>query len=388
MFFTGRSPEWVRVPPVLQVTPLAARRFLRRALLLDAPVADLGTALGHHGYIQIDPINVCGRMHDLILRHRVQGYREGDLMRHLHGEVSPLPAAARTAFEHHLPDTHVLVAFPLDAWPHLLAAMHQRTRTHGAWSGKLTPRERDLAPHILGELAVRGPLSSDDIADDGRRTRRVWGSATLAKSTLQKLFFHGHVLIARREKNRRLYHLPERVLTPDILARPEPSAADTARWSVLLKLRQRRLVMLKRAELALVADLAQPVAVENCPLLHCLNEDVPLLHSVSDDSKFENPNSKIKAPLFLAPLDPLIYDRRVTRQLWGFDYTWEAYTPASKRVRGHYALPILAGHELVGHVDPKADRERGKLRIVSRRVRRGHRVAPAVRELARFLGLR
>jgi uncharacterized protein YcaQ len=372
----------------LKVTPLAARRFLRRALLLDAPVPDIGTALAHFGYIQIDPINVCGRMHDLILRHRVQGYREGGLMRHLHGEGQPLPAAARTAFEHHLPDTHVLVAFPLDAWPHLLAAMHGRTRTRGAWMGKLTPRERDLAPHILGELAARGPLSPDDIAIDGRRARRVWGTATFAKSTLQKLFFHGHVLIACREKNRRLYHLPERVLTPAILARPEPSAAETARWSVQLKLRQRRLVLLKRAELAAVADLVQPVAVGSGPTLYCLLEDVPLLVSSSEESKIENLKSKIITPLLLAPLDPLIYDRRVTRTLWDFDYTWEAYTPASKRVRGHYALPILAGHELVGHVDPKADRERGRLVVVSRRVRGGHRVAPAVRELARFLGLR
>lgn len=368
------------MPPVLKVTPLAARRFMRRALLLDAPVPDIGTALAHHGYIQIDPINVCGRMHDLILRNRVAGYREGDLMRHLHGEAAPLPAAKRTAFEHHLPDTHVLVAFPLEAWPHLLAAMRGRTRTHGAWSGKLTPRERDLSAHLLEELAARGPLSSDDIADDGRRARRVWGSATLAKSTLQKLFFHGRALIARRENNRRLYDLPERVLTAAILARPEPSARDTARWSALLKLRQRRLTLLKRAELALVADLVQPVSLGSGPLLYCLTTDLPL---------FDLPASGLpSSPLLLAPLDPLIYDRNVSRQLWDFDYTWEVYTPPQKRVRGYYALPILSGHELVGHVDPKADRENKKLRVVSRSVRRGHRVAPAVRELARFLNLR
>ena len=388
LFFSPVSPQWDRVPPVLQVTPLAARRVLRRALLLDAPVPDVGTALAHHGYIQIDPINVCGRMHDLILRHRVQGYREGGLMRYLHGDDPPLPAAARPAFEHHLPDTHVLVAFPVDAWPHLRAAMHARTRTRGAWMGQLTPRERDLAPHILGELAARGPLSPDEIAVDGRRARRVWGTATFAKSTLQKLFFHGHVLIACREKNRRLYDLPEKILTPATLALPEPSAAATARWSVLLKLRQRRLVLLKRAELALVGDLVQPVSIGTGPTLYCLTEDLPLLHSASEDSKFENRKSKIAPPLLLAPLDPLIYDRRVTRQLWDFDYTWEAYTPAHKRVRGHYALPVLAGHELVGHIDPKADREAKRLRVMSRSVRRGHKVAGAIDQLAAWLGLR
>jgi uncharacterized protein YcaQ len=83
----------------------------------------------------------------------------------------------------------------------------------------------------------------------------------------------------------------------------------------------------------------------------------------------------------------MIYDRRVTRALWGFDYTWEAFTPAPKRKRGYYALPVLSGTELVGHVDLKADRERGRLALVSRKVRRGHATDPAVRDLARFLGL-
>ena len=376
------------LPPPLTVTPQAARRFLRRALLLDEPVADVNAALAHHGYIQIDPINVCGRMHDLILRNRVTGYREGDLMRHLHGADTPLAAAKRTAFEHHLPEGgQVLVAFPLDAWPHLLTAMNGRTKRPGAWSGRLTPREKELAPQLLAELAARGPLGSEDL-HDGRQSRRVWGSMTLAKSTLQKMFFHGRILIAGRDNNRRLYHLPERVLPRNVLAKPAASAADTARWVTLLRLRQRRLSTLKKSELALVADAVQPVKIENCPLLYCLREDVPLLQASETSPVSGIRNPQLAASWLLAPLDPLIYDRRVTRGLWGFNYTWEVYTPPHKRVRGYYALPILSGHELVGHIDPKADRELRKLRVVSRRLRRGHKAASAVKELAKFLSLR
>lgn len=374
------------MPSALHVTPLAARRFLRRALGLDEPHADVATALAHHGYVQIDPINVTGRMHDLILRHRVRGYREGDLMRHLHGDDAPLAPAARRAFEHHVPDSRILVAFPLAAWPHLQSAMHDRARAHGAWSGRLTPRERDLADRLLAELAARGPLGSEEL-NDGRRSRKVWGAATLAKATLQKLFFHGRVLIARRDQNRRLYDLPARVLPANVLTVPEPPATDTARWLVLLKLRQRRLVTLKRGEFPLVADFVQPVVVEgaDCPTLYCLREDAAVLE---DCRRGKTTGPASVSPLLLAPLEPLIYDRRVTRALWGFDYTWEAYTPPQKRVRGYYALPLLAGTELVGHVDPKADRAAKKLRVVSRRVRRGQVTAPAVRALAEFLGLR
>jgi len=57
-------------------------------------------------------------------------------------------------------------------------------------------------------------------------------------------------------------------------------------------------------------------------------------------------------------------------------------------VRGHYALPVLAGLELVGHLDPKADRKERRLRVVSKYVRRGYSIAAAKKELAQFLGLR
>ncbi|MBM3855199.1 MAG: hypothetical protein FJ399_18930, partial [Verrucomicrobia bacterium] len=131
-------------------------------------------------------------------------------------------------------------------------------------------------------------------------------------------------------------------------------------------------------------DLVQPVHVPDCPPLYCLRTDAALL------AEIENPKSEFEssaAPRLLAPLDPLIYDRKLTARLWGFDYTWEVYTPPQKRVRGYYALPILAGTELVGHLEPRVDPARNRLRVVSRRVRRGHRTADAVQELAAFLGL-
>ncbi len=368
----------------LPLDPAAARRFVRRALLLDEPVPDVATALAHHGYIQIDPINVCGRMHDLILRNRVRDYREGDLMRHLHGESATLRASERLAFEHHLPSDRTLVALPLDAWPYLLAEMRRRAHRSGSWSGRLSPKQKQLATRLFAEIAECGPMSSEDFADTGR-ARAVWGASTLAKVTLQKLFFHGRLMIARRgEGNRRYYDLPERVLPPKILKLTEPTRKDAARWEVLLKLRQRRLTPLKRTELPLVADQVQPVAVEGCPTLYILKSDLPLL----DLSTLSSQLSTTATPLLLAPLDPLIYSRPVTSVLWGFDYTWEVYTPPAKRKRGYYALPVLSGHALVGHVDPKADRLAKKLRIQSRTVRRGHAITGPLQDFARWLGLR
>lgn len=385
----------------------AARRFAIEALGLSHPFPDSAAALEHLGYVQIDPLNICGRMHDLILRNRVSDYREGDLMRHLHGGSpaheatdspsrdvgaaaprAPLPSSQRTAFEHHHPDTNILVAFPLEAWPHLRAAMRRRAKRTSAWSGRLTPTERKLVPDVLAEITARGPLGSEDFKDARRARRSVWGAATVIKSILQKLFFHGELLIAARERQRRRYDLPERVLPQATLRLPEPSASETARFTALLKIRQRRLSTLRREELKYVEDAVCRIQVPECPPLYCLAGDIGLLDKAASAAGPDGPGAHSPIPLLLAPLDPLIYDRRVTAALWDFDYTWEAYTPAAKRVRGHYALPVLSGTELVGHVEPQADRAAGRLRVASRSVRRGFRTAEALDRLAEWLELR
>jgi uncharacterized protein YcaQ len=239
-----------------------------------------------------------------------------------------------------------------------------------------------MAARVLARLAAApGPLAPEEMAD-GRRTHRGWGPATLAKATLQKLHFHGRLLIVGRQQNRRLYELPERVLPPEILARPEPTRAETARWLALTRMRQHRLTTLSRVDRAAIEDLIEPVRVEGCPKLWALRSDAALWADAGGTV------TAAEEALLLAPLDPLIYHRSLTRALWGFDYHWEVYVPAARRQRGYYALPVLAGLELVGHVDPKADREQQRLRIRRRRLKRGHQASRPLGRLAEFLGLK
>lgn len=67
---------------------------------------------------------------------------------------------------------------------------------------------------------------------------------------------------------------------------------------------------------------------------------------------------------FLAPLDPLCWDRDLLRRLFGFDYIWEVYVPQPKRRWGYYVLPILFGDRLVGRIEPRLDRRAKTLRVV------------------------
>lgn len=357
----------------LILTRTQARRFMLRATGLNGAFADVGSALQHLGFVQIDPINVCGRMHDHILRHRVRGYSEHDLMRHVHRQ------GLREAFEHHLPDSNNLAALPLDAWPHLQNAMRVRERSDSTWSGKLTGPEQKLAKRILSQMAEQGPLSSQDIDSARKAKSHAWDSTTVAKSTLQKLFFHGRVLIAHRDGQRRYYDLPEKVLPATVLNATVPTNAETKRWLALLKLRQRRLATLKAAELRAIADEVMPVTLEGLKSpLYLLRKDLPHLEDTAQTHK---------APKLIAPLDPVIYDRRLTETVWDFDYRWEVYVPPHKRVRGYYALPLLHRDQFIGHADLKANRESSKLELISKHPARSNAADTAMASLAKFLGL-
>jgi uncharacterized protein len=366
------ASQFLPMPP-LALSTTVARRFQRLATGLDHPVSSIHEAVEHLGFVQIDPINVCGRMHDHILRNRVAGYTEGGLMQAMHAP------GRRRLFEQHLPDSSNLAALPVAAWPHLQRVMQARASRDSLWSGRLSPEESTLAKRLLAQMAETGPVASNTVESDRKEKQHAWDSTTLAKSTLQKLFFHGKVLIAARDGIRRLYDLPERILPAETLRRLAPSAEETSRWLAELKLRQRRLAMLTTAEQRLVEHCALPVAIEGLPKLKLwlLSEDLPLLEIAATT---ESP----REPQLLAPLDPLIYDRGVTEQLWGYHYRWEVYTPPAKRVRGYYALPLLEKITLTGHADLKADRTAGVLQVVGQAGRSARKAATS---LASFLGL-
>ena len=67
---------------------------------------------------------------------------------------------------------------------------------------------------------------------------------------------------------------------------------------------------------------------------------------------------------FLAPLDPLCWDRDLLRSLYGFDYVWEVYVPEARRRWGYYVLPLLFGDRLVGRIEPRIDRQTGTVTIL------------------------
>ncbi len=93
--------------------------------------------------------------------------------------------------------------------------------------------------------------------------------------------------------------------------------------------------------------------------------ELPILESARRElASGAGPGGAARGVAFLAPLDPLAWDRELLRRLWDFDYIWEVYVPAAKRRWGYYVLPILYGDAIVGRIEPRFDRKAGALRIL------------------------
>lgn len=70
-------------------------------------------------------------------------------------------------------------------------------------------------------------------------------------------------------------------------------------------------------------------------MLYCRTEDLPLIEAV-----LQNPVPNLRCEL-IAPLDNFIWDRKLINELFGFDYTWEIYTPTNKRKFGYAFIKIV-----------------------------------------------
>jgi hypothetical protein len=208
---------------------------------------------------------------------------------------------------------------------------------------------------------------------------------------IEKLWLHGRLAIERRENFERYFDRAERHL-PELANSALPDPHDEAVYKTRKRLQARRLFRLKKADRELLGTEAfTPVHIEgDSKPWHILREDTNALQQAARVSSTSSDNSEVH---FLAPLDPLVYDRERNRSVFHFDYTWEVYTPQAKRKWGYYVLPILHGERLIGRVDPKINRATQTLHIHSLTLEAGVEpseiaasLARRLREYAAFLG--
>lgn len=199
-----------------------------------------------------------------------------------------------------------------------------------------------------------------------------WWNRKVEKWALEYWLDHGEVMVAKRENFQRVYDLTDRVL---------PGWDDSqlpARDNVIRELVIRSVKAMGVARPEWIADYYRlpkrdvarflPGLLENKDLLELKVKewDQPALYVEDSVHLLEEAiRGTLRAThtTLLSPFDPLVWDRARARQLFGFDFTIQAYTPADKRLYGYFPLPILHNGALVGRLDAKAHRKDGVFEI-------------------------
>jgi uncharacterized protein YcaQ len=366
------------VPDPRPVSAAAARRFLvKRHLLapprsLPAEPASVMRVVERLGSLQFDPIEIAGRNHDLVLLSRIAGYaREW---------TDALLYEQRLLFEAYNKGLSLLPSSEMP-W-YRLTWDRARRRHEGGTFDEYAP----LVEELLDRIRRDGPLSSIDV-EPRAAIDWYWRPTNQVRALLEALAEAGVLALARRDGNRRVYDLAERLFPAALLEQQRPER-EQRRHRLLSRYRAHGLLgrsgsaeifigtaesiridgAIRRTQLLdeLVADgCLVPVSVEGVRGdRYVLADELAILDEAEGELAAGRPPGGVDpAVAFLAPLDPFVWDRRLLVPLFGFDYIWEVYVPPKKRRWGYYVLPLLYGDRLVGRVEPRFERRAGTLRI-------------------------
>jgi uncharacterized protein YcaQ len=333
------------------VTSIRTLRAHALAHSLFAPTS-LRAALGRLAFVQADPIRAPARAQDLILRPRVTGYRAGDL-------------------EARYPE--------LDLEEDLLYAYGFLTRP--AWR-LLHPRAlgppTKLEQRVLAHVRAGGPTHPRTLEAHfgGARVVNAWGGTSKqTTSALERLHRRGLLRVARRENGLRVY---EAIAADGTAGADVTDVAPEARLAPLVQLVAHVLAPVAEPTLHTIAayvsrHLPRPrrrtAANAHRAVIRALLASGALERAELDGRVYVWPAGSFvddEAPrrvTFLAPFDPVVWDRRRFEHLWHWAYRFEAYTPVAKRVRGYYALPLLFGDAVIGWANAGIDATRGTLEV-------------------------
>lgn len=322
------------------------------------------------GCIQFDPVDVCGKNAELTLQSRVKGFKKSMLENLLYRDRLLIDYSDKE-----------LSIWPAEDWPYF-SAYRQRSMEHG----KGFPGIPALETEALNYIQKHGPVSSDTLPIKGSvfwHSSMHWSGnwqkeSSAARSVLEQLYTDGVLVIHHKSGSRKYYDLAERHLPAALLHAPNPCADEIAflSWRVARRIGAVGLLWNRRSDAFLgipmtseqrvaaferleTSGVITPVQADGLQYpLYLLREDLPLLETVAAGQ------ADVKARLeFLAPMDPMLWDRKLIEALWGFRYSWEIYTPIPKRKYGYYVLPILYGDRFIGRIEPKADRAANTLTV-------------------------
>jgi uncharacterized protein YcaQ len=380
------------VPPA-QVTVTAddvRRMTLRAQGFLGATSRRGGVTamLRRVGAVQLDTISVLARSHELVAYARLGAVSRQQI------EQAYWQAGKPVAFEYW---AHAACVLPVEQWPYF-AFRRRALRARGV---RWHQSHQETCEKVLARLRAEGPLTATQLG--GAKAGGPWWDWSDVKIAAEWLLDTGDVICVRRTGWRRVYDLPERVL-PSELLNAEPT--DLECLAYLAGITARALGVATHADLVdyhrlnyltsersqhtrFVADAAlaaglTPVTIAGTDRAKSGVPGWADPAALAEDSAGRRGRNRVT---LLSPFDSLIWDRKRTLRMFGFEHSLEAYVPKHKRIHGYFTMPLLAGGQLAGRVDPAREGKTLLARKVSlERASAAEPMAQALREAASWVG--
>ncbi len=316
--------------------------------------------------LQLDPLGIIARAHDLMLASRVIDYAIDDWARLTYGK--------RRFFEW----GGWLAVRPMDELPHWRTLM-RRERDDPDWRAFAAEHAEAIA-EMREVLATGREVANRDFAMHERRRVDDYRGRKDSAVALHYLWRVGEAMVTRRERFERVYARTDRVaphrfiaelpddVADDALLRKRVAAEGLTRFGGVNALLQRTVpnaeLVAWRDRLLADGDLIE-IEVEGWRGPRwALGSDAGVLATLERGRVPRRwrplETATWEEAVFLSPLDPVSARGRAAT-LFDFDYKWEVYTPAPKRRFGYYVLPVLWGDRLVARFDARFERTSGSL---------------------------
>jgi len=296
--------------------------------------------------IQFDPQSPCGTNVDLVLQARVKGIHPKDYYSWLYKNKKGIECFDKE-----------LCIVPIEdlSLCKKIFSNRSKKKTDDFIQENLVAIEK-----LILRIKKDGEISSSQIIDD-RKIESFWGNPRWGKAVLDILWKTGRLVISKREKGRKYYNLSERIYGKKYIWIEENNINSE---KVIRRIRSIGLlpksgtgqgwlgVGIGKQILPIVTRLLEQkilieVKIEDVKKTYVMiNSDLHLLQKVT----VIKPELNI---VFLAPLDNLLWDREMIKNIFDFEYKWEVYTPKHQRKYGHYVLPILYGDKFIGRIEPR-----------------------------------
>lgn len=310
--------------------------------------------------IQFDPLNVVGRNAELALFSRIENFSRQDLFNALYSDKTLI-----------------------DGWDKMMCVFARKDFSRFSYVREQMSEDYikvinwraqtdclAFLQEIYDYIQCNGPVLVSDIPSAKTNNGR-WGPSKIAGVCCEYLWFGGKIVVEGKKGVVKIYDTAKNVLGEEADKNFFVDKHSFSRWYVKRRISAMGALWNKNGGGWLGPFLENKEyrtriieELVSCGELLEINVEgvKEPFYICSGDEKYIKKCEADRA-VFIAPLDNLIWDRKLVKNIFDFDYTWEVYVPAAKRKFGYYVLPVMIGDRFVGRFEPCQYRRNETLKI-------------------------